>query len=95
MKEQKHRNTNITHREHTGPVQTLTALPNLLQEIIPLGKTPTETTSPVDDLPDYLPEEDYEVNDATSAMAPSGSFMETATTWISSASSFLQKSFYW
>ncbi|KAK8397201.1 hypothetical protein O3P69_004724 [Scylla paramamosain] len=67
------------------------------EEIIPLGKTPTDstTTSPVEDLPDYLPEEDFDIKDAHSAMAPSGSFMETATTWISSASSFLQKSFYW
>lgn len=66
------------------------------EEIIPLCKTPTDaTTSPVEDLPDYLPEEDFDIKDAHSAMAPSGSFMETATTWISSASSFLQKSFYW
>ncbi|XP_045126169.1 armadillo repeat-containing protein 1-like [Portunus trituberculatus] len=69
------------------------------EEIIPLCKSPTDTTttttSPVEDLPDYLPEEDYDIKDAHSAMAPSGSFMETATTWISSASSFLQKSFYW
>ncbi|XP_071538322.1 uncharacterized protein [Panulirus ornatus] len=75
--------------------QQVTTNANGEEEIIPLGRTPSETTSPVEELPDYLPEEDIIVKDLDSAMAPSGSFMETATTWISTASNFLQKSFYW
>ncbi|XP_068205082.1 armadillo repeat-containing protein 1-like [Palaemon carinicauda] len=65
--------------------------------MVPLGgdaSTPG-TTSPVDDLPDYLPEEDHYVKANNSAMAPSGSFKETASTWFTAASSLLQKSFYW
>lgn len=57
---------------------------------------PTAHKSVEEELPDYLPEEDLvPVEDATSAMAPSGTFMETATSWFSSATNLLQKSFYW
>ncbi|XP_064091024.1 armadillo repeat-containing protein 1-like [Macrobrachium nipponense] len=65
--------------------------------MVPLGGDicTSGTTSPVDDLPDYLPEEDNVVKDAKSAMAPSGSFKEAASSWFTAASSLLQKSFYW
>ncbi|KAK3859226.1 hypothetical protein Pcinc_034631 [Petrolisthes cinctipes] len=57
---------------------------------------PSTHKSEEEELPDYLPEEDLEpIEDATSAMAPSGTLMETATTWFSSATNLLQKSFYW
>lgn len=85
-------------RTETLAAQQVTTNDKGEEEIIPLGQTPADpatTTSPVDDLPDYLPEEDFGVKDATSAMAPSGSFMEAASSWISSASNLLQKSFYW
>lgn len=66
-----------------------------LQEILPLGSGSSDMTSPVDDLPDYLPEDDIVVKDSKSAMAPSGSFKETASSWFATASNLLQKSFYW
>ncbi|XP_045617614.1 armadillo repeat-containing protein 1 [Procambarus clarkii] len=82
-------------RTETLLAQQVTTNSDGEEEILPLGKTPSDTTSPVEDLPDYLPEEDTPVKDASSAMAPSGSFMETATSFFSTASNLLQKSFYW
>ena len=52
------------------------------------------STSPIEDLPDYLPEEESEV-DTKSAMAPSGSLKETASSILSIAANLLSKSFYW
>lgn len=68
---------------------------SFLQEILPLGSGSTDMTSPEDELPDYLPEDDIVVKDAKSAMAPTGSFKETASSWFATASNLLQKSFYW
>ncbi|XP_042211096.1 armadillo repeat-containing protein 1-like isoform X2 [Homarus americanus] len=82
-------------RTETLSAQQVTTNSDGEEEIILLGGTPKEIISPVEDLPDYLPEEDAPVDDATSAMAPSGTFMETATSWFSTASNLLQKSFYW
>jgi len=47
-------------------------------------------------LPDYLPEDDPDIPTETSdkAVAPHG-ITETASNWINSAASFLQRSFYW
>ncbi|XP_069954232.1 armadillo repeat-containing protein 1 isoform X1 [Cherax quadricarinatus] len=82
-------------RTETLLAQQVTTNSDGEEEIIPLGKTAKDTTSPVEELPDYLPEEDTPVKDASSAMAPTGSFAETAATWLSTASNLLQKSFYW
>jgi len=49
------------------------------------------STSP---LPDYLPEEDMASEISDKAVAPHG-IKETATNWLSSAATFLQRSFYW
>ena len=45
-------------------------------------------------LPDYLPEDDLPEEKSDKAVAPHG-ITETATNWISSAATFLQRSFYW
>lgn len=45
-------------------------------------------------LPDYLPEEDLPSESSDKALAPHG-LTEVASNWISSAASFLQRSFYW
>jgi len=50
-----------------------------------------ESSSP---LPDYLPEDDVPTEVSDKAVAPHG-ITETATNWISSAATFLQRSFYW
>jgi len=50
-----------------------------------------ESSSP---LPDYLPEDDIPTEVSDKAVAPHG-ITETATNWISSAATFLQRSFYW
>jgi len=51
----------------------------------------SESNSP---LPDYLPEDDITSEPSDKAVAPHG-ITETATNWISSAATFLQRSFYW
>ena len=53
--------------------------------------TVSESNSP---LPDYLPEDDITSEPSDKAVAPHG-ITETATNWISSAATFLQRSFYW
>lgn len=45
-------------------------------------------------LPDYLPEDDITSEKSDKAVAPHG-LTEAATNWISSAATFLQRSFYW
>ncbi|XP_042866982.1 uncharacterized protein LOC122249875 [Penaeus japonicus] len=75
--------------------QQVTTNANGDEEILPLGSGSTDMTSPEDELPDYLPEDDIVVKDAKSAMAPTGSFKETASSWFATASNLLQKSFYW
>ena len=45
-------------------------------------------------LPDYLPEDDITSEASDKAVAPHG-IKETATNWLSSAATFLQRSFYW
>ncbi|XP_076044137.1 uncharacterized protein LOC143027080 isoform X2 [Oratosquilla oratoria] len=68
------------------------------QLIIPIGdgeSGASEASSPLDDLPDYLPEEESPVKDVNSAMAPTGTFKEAASSLFASAANFLQNSFYW
>jgi len=55
------------------------------------SNAPDESGSP---LPDYLPEDDVPTEVSDKAVAPHG-ITETATNWISSAATFLQRSFYW
>ena len=45
-------------------------------------------------LPDYLPEDDVPTENSDKALAPHG-ITEVASNWISSAATFLQRSFYW
>lgn len=45
-------------------------------------------------LPDYLPEDDVPTETSDKALAPHG-ITEVASNWISSAATFLQRSFYW
>lgn len=82
-------------RTESLSAQQVTTNANGEEEILPLGSGSSDMTSPVDDLPDYLPEDDIVVKDSKSAMAPSGSFKETASSWFATASNLLQKSFYW
>jgi len=55
------------------------------------SNAPDESGSP---LPDYLPEDDVPTEVSDKAVAAHG-ITETATNWISSAATFLQRSFYW
>ena len=66
--------------------------------MVGIGNVPSPSvvsTSPVEELPEYLSEEENDVENSKTAMAPSGSFRETASSIFSTAASLLQKSFYW
>ncbi|CAL4069326.1 unnamed protein product [Meganyctiphanes norvegica] len=66
------------------------------EEVIqPFGGENTSALSPIDDLPDYLPEEEDAVKQDGTEMATSGTFRETATSFLSTAANIIQKSFYW
>ncbi|CAL4119030.1 unnamed protein product [Meganyctiphanes norvegica] len=65
------------------------------EEIISLiGGGNASTPSLVDDLPEYLPEEEPQEK-SSSAIALSAAFRETATNLLFTATDLLQKSFYW
>ncbi|RXG71780.1 Armadillo repeat-containing protein 1 [Armadillidium vulgare] len=63
--------------------------------VVKVGTERPNVISPVEDLPEYLPEEETPVRDSGSAIATSGSFRETASTFISAAASLIHNSFYW
>lgn len=69
------------------------------EEIIqPIGADAASAASPIEELPDYLPEEEDDVKDDVKdgkTMATAGTFRETATSFLSTAANLLQKSFYW
>ncbi|KAK2708991.1 armadillo repeat-containing protein 1-like [Artemia franciscana] len=56
-----------------------------------LGKT-EETVETVENLPEYLPEDDPPVSDKAVTKHPVG---ESAFSWLSSAAGFVKRSFYW
>lgn len=63
--------------------------------MVKIGSERPNVMSPMEDLPDYLPEEETPVKDAASAVAASSSFKEAASSFISAAANLLQNSFYW
>lgn len=54
-----------------------------------------ESSRPASPLPDYLPEQDPEVEDPTTAIRPQGDNSQGEDTWLSATINYLARSMYW
>ncbi|XP_029447247.1 armadillo repeat-containing protein 1 [Rhinatrema bivittatum] len=62
--------------------------------LVPFQDTPVEVELNTD-LPDYLPEDESPSKEQDKAMSRVGSHQEGGTSWFSTATNFLSRSFYW